>query len=84
MRVDISITYCAVCRYTPLAVSLTTELLQSFEADIERISLFPSSGGVFDVVINGELLFSKKLTGRQAEPGEVKALLQNFLEERSS
>jgi selenoprotein W-related protein len=31
----------------------------------------PSSGGVFDVEVDGELLFSKKQVGRHAEAGEV-------------
>jgi selenoprotein W-related protein len=59
------------------------ELLKTHEREIERIALFPSDGGVFEVVVNGELIYSKKHTGRHANPGEVKALLQKFLEERS-
>lgn len=30
-----------------------------------------SSGGVFEVSMDGELLFSKKALGRHAAPGEV-------------
>jgi selenoprotein W-related protein len=37
--------------------------------------LIPSSGGVFDVTVNGELVFSKKALGRHAEPGEVRAAI---------
>lgn len=35
----------------------------------------PSTGGVFEVVVNGELLYSKKALGRHAQPGEVKAAI---------
>jgi len=38
--------------------------------------LIPGSGGVFEVTVNNELIFSKKSLGRHAEPGEVKSLLQ--------
>ena len=31
----------------------------------------PGPRGIFDVVVNGELLFSKHGLGRHAEPGEV-------------
>ena len=31
----------------------------------------PSSGGVFEVMVDGKLVFSKKALGRHAEAGEV-------------
>jgi selenoprotein W-related protein len=36
----------------------------------------PSSGGVFDVVVDGDLVFSKKQAGRHAQPGEVLRLIR--------
>jgi selenoprotein W-related protein len=38
-------------------------------ADVE---LIPSSGGVFEVALDGELIYSKKRTGRHAEWEEVR------------
>jgi selenoprotein W-related protein len=35
-----------------------------------------SSGGVFEVMVDGKLVFSKKALGRHAEPGEVLELIQ--------
>ncbi|MBK7352081.1 MAG: Rdx family protein [Gemmatimonadetes bacterium] len=40
------------------------------------IALVPSSGGVFEVSVDGVTLFSKKATGRHALPGEVLGLLR--------
>jgi selenoprotein W-related protein len=34
-----------------------------------------SSGGVFDVTVDGRLIFSKKALGRHAEPGEIVRLI---------
>jgi selenoprotein W-related protein len=34
-----------------------------------------SRGGVFEVTLDGELVYSKKASGRHPEPGEVVALL---------
>jgi selenoprotein W-related protein len=42
--------------------------------------LIPSSGGVFEVTVNGELVFSKKALKRHAEPGEVRAAIERKLE----
>jgi selenoprotein W-related protein len=53
---------------------LAAELKQAFpDADVR---LIPSSGGVFEVTLDGKLLFSKKASRRHAEPGEVLRLLR--------
>lgn len=38
--------------------------------------LIESSGGLFEVTVDGELVFSKKALGRHADPGEVVRLIQ--------
>ena len=46
-------------------------LLEEFEHDITNISLIPSSGGVFEVVVDGDLVYSKKATGEHADYEDV-------------
>ena len=58
------------------------ELVNQFEAQIETISLIPSQGGRFEVVVNGETIYSKLTSGRHANPGEVSGLLKKYLERR--
>ena len=60
---------------------MTTELLGKYENLIESITLLPSDGGVYEVTVNGKLLYSKKATGRHAEPGEVAELVGKFIKE---
>jgi len=38
-------------------------------------TLTPGSGGVFDVTVDGTVVFSKKKVGRFPEPGEVLDIL---------
>jgi selenoprotein W-related protein len=40
------------------------------------VRLIPSSGGVFEVKLDDELIFSKKALRRHAEPGEVVKLIR--------
>jgi len=47
--------------------------------DIESITLIPSEGGRFEVTANGELIYSKLLTHRHVEPGEVHGLIRGIL-----
>lgn len=42
--------------------------------------LIKGAGGVFDVTFDGQLLFSKKQTGRFPLPGEVEGQIQSRLE----
>lgn len=46
-------------------------ILGTFEHYIESITVIPSRGGVFEVMVGDELVFSKKELGRHAEIGEV-------------
>jgi len=40
------------------------------------VKLIQSSGGVFEVEVDGRRIFSKKALGRHAESGEVVRLVQ--------
>ncbi len=55
------------------------ELLNDWAPRITRAVLLPSSGGRFEVTLDGELLFSKAALGRHAAPGEVHGLVATKL-----
>jgi len=55
---------------------MTEELLTEFESHVASWKLIPSRGGAFEVVVNGELIYSKKKTGRHAEIDEVRQSLK--------
>jgi selT/selW/selH-like putative selenoprotein len=53
---------------------LAAELKQAWpETDIRLVA---STGGVFEVKVDGDLIFSKKALRRHAEPGEVVKLIR--------
>ena len=43
---------------------MTDKLLNGFKTKIKGFTLIPSGGGCFEVVINGELVYSKLETGQ--------------------
>jgi len=53
--------------------------LEAYEPEIESVTLIPSDGGRFEVVVNGDLLFSKLALKRHVEPGEVVELVRKYL-----
>ncbi|MCC6802615.1 MAG: Rdx family protein [Anaerolineae bacterium] len=56
---------------------MTADILGERELEfyVRSWTLIPSKGGLFEVEVNGELVFSKKALGRHAEPGEVRAAI---------
>ena len=56
----ISIEYCNQWGYRPRATSLAAKIEKQFPVTVEMI---PSSGGVFEIVVNDKLIYSKKATG---------------------
>ena len=55
------------------------ELLADYQHIIEDLTLITSSGGAYEVVVDGDLIYSKKKTKRHAEPGEVMALFRQIV-----
>jgi selenoprotein W-related protein len=45
--------------------------LTEYEQDIGQITLIPSTNGVFEVRVDGALVFSKTRLGRFPQPGEL-------------
>ncbi|MFA0887689.1 MAG: Rdx family protein [Synergistales bacterium] len=46
---------------------------------IESFELVPSSGGVFEFSVNGELVYSKRATGVHADPAFLMEETERFL-----
>jgi selT/selW/selH-like putative selenoprotein len=40
------------------------------------VKLIPASGGVFEVTVDGTLVYSKKALRRHAAPGEIMSLIK--------
>jgi selenoprotein W-related protein len=52
------------------------ELLHDYQHVIADLEIVTGSKGVFDVTVDGELLFSKREAGRHAKDGEVLRLFR--------
>jgi selenoprotein W-related protein len=48
-------------------------LLEEFEHYVDEVTIIPSRGGVFEVTVGDQLVYSKKKTGRHGEYDEILA-----------
>jgi selenoprotein W-related protein len=60
-------------------VSAVSDLLSNYQHVITDLRLVTGGSGVFDVTVDGEMLYSKKETGRHAEDGEVLSLFTELV-----
>ena len=75
----LSIEYCNVWNYLPRAASLASTILKKYGTSISSLNLIPSSGGVFEILNDENVVFSKKNEGRFPEENEIINALENFL-----
>lgn len=58
------------------AVALTENLLKENKNTLAMVSLIPSTGGVFEVKLNDEIIFSKKELNRYPEENEIEEIIK--------
>jgi selenoprotein W-related protein len=54
-------------------------ILEEYEHDIDSVELVTGTGGIFDVHVDGELVFTKSMLGRYPQPDDVMPLLRPAL-----
>jgi selenoprotein W-related protein len=80
MSHTLEINYCVQCRWLLRASWMAQELLSTFDGDVEALMLKPGTGGVFDVKLDGQLLWSRKAEGRFPEITELKQLVRDRID----
>ena len=58
-------------------MSAASDLLSSYQHVIESLTLVTGEKGIFDVEVDGEMLYSKHATTRHAEPSEILELFRD-------
>lgn len=77
-RIDIH--YCTQCRWLLRAGWMAQELLSTFDGDLEAVTLRPGTGGVFDILLDGEVLWSRKAEGRFPDIVELKQRVRDRID----
>lgn len=73
----IEIEYCTQCRWLLRAAWMAQELLTTFPDEIGEIALIPGTGGIFEIRVGGELLWSREKQGGFPEIKVLKQLIRD-------
>ena len=68
----VEIIYCRQCGWLLRATWMAQELLTTFEEELGELALVPGTGGIFEVRVDGELVWSREDKGRFPDIKELK------------
>ncbi len=74
----VEIHYCRQCQWLLRAAWYAQEILQTFAEDLCEVSLHPSTGGLFQIWVDGKLIWDRKTM--EGFP-EIKVLKQKLRDE---
>ena len=76
----VEITYCRLCGWGLRAAWMAQELLATFAEELGSVTLTPDvTGGVFEVRLDGKLVWSRKEKGRFPDIKELKQLVRDHV-----
>ncbi len=59
----VSITYCRQCNWLMRSAWMAQELLSTFSEELGAVTLVPSTGGAFQIEIDGAVIWERKRDG---------------------
>ena len=75
----VEIEFCTQCRWLLRAGWTAQELLTTFDGELGEVALVPGTGGVFEVRVDGQTIWSRKGEGRFPELKELKQRLRDVV-----
>ena len=76
MRIEIE--YCTGCKWLLRAAWIAQELLSTFETELDSVTLKPGlTGGIFEIRLNDDTVWSRKEKGRFPDMKELKQLVRD-------
>jgi len=75
----IKITYCTQCRWLLRAAWMAQELLTTFQDELAEVSMAPGTGGVFQIHLNGKLIWCRKANQGFPDIKELKQIVRDVV-----
>lgn len=75
----ITITYCTQCSWLLRSAWMAQELLSTFGADLGEVALIPGTGGIFEIHVNGDLIWERKRDGGFPEAKVLKQKVRDIV-----
>ena len=74
----LEIEYCTQCRWLLRAAWFAQELLTTFHGELGEVALVPGTGGIFEVRLDGQVIWSRAAEARFPELKELKQRVRDL------
>lgn len=79
-RPSIRIAYCTQCNWMLRAAWMAQELLSTFGTSLGEVILVPGTGGIFEITVDGELIWERKRDGGFPDSRVLKQKVRDRIE----
>jgi selenoprotein W-related protein len=76
----LSITYCTQCNWLLRAAWMAQEVLQTFSLEMGAVTLVPGTGGIFEIRLDGELIWERKRDGGFPDVKQLKQMVRDRID----
>ncbi|OAM76983.1 SelT/SelW/SelH family protein [Devosia elaeis] len=76
----IAIAYCTQCNWMLRAAWMAQELLSTFSLELGAVTLIPGTGGIFEIRLDGDLLWERKRDGGFPDSRVLKQLVRDRID----
>ena len=77
---SLSITYCTQCNWLLRSAWMAQEVLSTFAQEVGQVALVPGTGGIFEIHIDGQLVWERKRDGGFPDVRALKQLVRDRID----
>ena len=80
----VRITYCTQCNWMLRSAWMAQELLSTFSLELASVTLAPGTGGIFEIHLDGELVWERKRDGGFPDSRVLKQMVRDRIDPERS
>ena len=77
---SVTITYCTQCNWLLRSGWMAQELLSTFSLELGSVALVPGTGGIFEMRIDGDLVWERRRDGGFPDVRQLKQLVRDRID----
>ena len=77
---QLSITYCTQCNWLLRSSWMAQEVLSTFSLEMQAVTLIPGTGGIFEIRLDGELIWERKRDGGFPDVKQLKQMVRDRID----
>lgn len=77
---SLSITYCTQCNWLLRSAWMAQEVLSTFAQEMGQVALVPGTGGIFEIHIDGQLVWERKRDGGFPDVRALKQIVRDRID----